>query len=97
MTIWENIKNIKLLLTEKRKNYLVSESNFHTTKIFTENILAIEMKTTEILMSKRVYLVLSILELSKILTYEFWYGYVKQKIGEKQSCVTWIQIASLYT
>ena len=55
------------------------------------------MKTTEILMSKRVYLVLSILELSKILTYEFWYGYVKPKFGEKQSCVTWIQIASLYT
>ena len=97
MTIWENIKNIKLLLTEKRKNYLVSESNFHTTKIFTENILAIEMKTTEILMSKRVYLVLSILELSKILTYEFWYGYVKQKFGEKQFCVTWIQIALWYT
>ena len=97
MTIWENIKNIKLVLTEKRKNYLVSESNFHTTKIFTENILATEMKTTEILMSKRVYLVLSILELSKILTYEFWYGYVKPKFGEKQSCVTWIQMASLYT
>ena len=34
-------------------------------------------------MNKSVYLGLSILELSKILMYEFWYGYVKSKYGEK--------------
>ena len=41
------------------------------------------MKKTEILMNKPVYLGLSILELSKILMYEFWYNYVKLKYGEK--------------
>ena len=35
---------IKLVTTERRRNYLVSEPNYHTTKFFTENILAIEMK-----------------------------------------------------
>ena len=34
-------------------------------------------------MNKHVYLGLSILELSKILMYEFWYDYVKPKYGEK--------------
>ena len=34
-------------------------------------------------MNKPVYLELSILELSKILMYEFWYYYVKPKYGEK--------------
>ena len=34
-------------------------------------------------MNKPVYLGLSILELSKILTYEFWYDYLKLKYGEK--------------
>ena len=34
-------------------------------------------------MNKSVYLGLSILELSKILMYEFWYDYVKPKYGEK--------------
>ena len=34
-------------------------------------------------MNKRVYLGLSILELSEILMYEFWYDYVKPKYGEK--------------
>ena len=43
----ENIRkhrDIKLAATEKRRNYSVSEPNYHTTKFFTENLLAIEMK-----------------------------------------------------
>ena len=37
-------RDIKLVRTERRKNYLVSEPNYHTTKRFTENLLVIEMK-----------------------------------------------------
>ena len=39
-------RNIKLLRTERRRNNLVSEPNYHTTKVFTENLLQIEMKKT---------------------------------------------------
>ena len=57
--IWkmlENIRDIKLLTTETRRSYLVSEPNFHTTKFFKENLLAIEIKKkTEILMNKPVH------------------------------------------
>ena len=42
MEMQEN-RDIKLVTTERR-NYLVSESNYHTTKFFTEHLLAIEMK-----------------------------------------------------
>ena len=45
-------KDIKLVTTERRRNYLVSEPNYHTAKFFTEHMLAIEMKKTEILMNK---------------------------------------------
>ena len=31
-------KNIKLVTTERRRNYLVSEPNYHITKFFTENL-----------------------------------------------------------
>ena len=41
-------------------------------------------------LNKPVHLGLSILELSKILMYEFWYDNVKSKYLEKQSCVTWL-------
>ena len=64
-------KDIKLVPTEKRRNYLVSEQNYHTTKFFMDNLLAIEMKKTQILMNKPVYLGLSILDLSKTGMYEF--------------------------
>ena len=65
-------RNIKLVTAERKRNYLVSDSNYHTTKFFTENLLAIEMRKTQILMNKLVYLGLSILELSKTIMYEFW-------------------------
>ena len=55
----ENVRKhreIKLVTTERRRNYLVSEPNYHTTKLFKENLLAIKMKKTEILMNKPVFL-----------------------------------------
>ena len=51
----ENIRkhrDIKLVTTERRRNYLVSEAICHTTKFFTKSLLEIEMKKTEILMNK---------------------------------------------
>ena len=53
-------RDIKLVTTESKRNYLVSEPNYHTTKFFTENLLAIEVKKTQITMNKSVYLGLSI-------------------------------------
>ena len=81
-------RNIKLVTTERRRKYLASEPNYHTTKFFTENVCnrnrkAIEMKKRDILINKPVYLGLSILELSRILMHEFCYDYVKPKYGKK--------------
>ena len=55
----ENVRkhrDIKLVTTDKRRNQLVSEPNYHTTKYFSENLLAIEMKKTKAKMNKPVYL-----------------------------------------
>ena len=79
----ENVKkhrDIKLVRTDKRRNYLVSESNYHTTKWFSEGLLSIEMKKIKVKMNKSVYLGLSILEISKALMYEFWYDYIQPKL-----------------
>ena len=78
----ENIRKhreIKLVTTDKLRSQLVSEPNYHTTKNLSENLLAIEMKKTKIKMNKPVHLGLSILEISKILLYEFWYDYIQLK------------------
>ena len=70
----ENIRkcrDIKLVTTDKRRIQLVSEPNYHTTKWFSENLLATGMKNIKVQMNKSVYLGLSILEISKTLMYEF--------------------------
>ena len=85
--------NIKLVTTEGRRNYLVSEPNYHTWKFFAESLLSIEMRKTQIVINKSVYLGLSILDLSKIVMNEFWYDYVK--MVKMQNFVIWIQAASL--
>ena len=51
----ENIRkhrDIKLVTIERKRNYLVSESNYHTTKIFTIYLLAIEVKEKQTLVNK---------------------------------------------
>ena len=60
----ENIRKhryIKLVTTDKRRNYLVSGPNYHTEKCFSEYLLAIEMKNIKVKLNNPVYLGLSIL------------------------------------
>ena len=48
----ENVRkdrDIKLFTTERRRNYLVSDLNYQTTKVFSENLLAIEIKKKNML------------------------------------------------
>ena len=44
MEIVRRHRDIKLVTTDNRRNYLVSEPNYHTTKYFSENVLVIRMK-----------------------------------------------------
>ena len=67
------------MTTDKRRNQLASELNYHTKKYFSENMIAIEMKKTKVKMNKPIYLGMSILDISKTLMYEFWYDYMKPK------------------
>ena len=69
-------RDIKLVTTEEKRNKLVSEPNYHATKHFSENLLAMKMKKTKVKMNKPVYLGISVLD-SKTLMYEFWCKYIK--------------------
>ena len=72
----ENIRkysDIKLVTTDKKRSKLVSEPNYHTINLISEDLSIIEMEKTKVKMNKPIYLGLSILEISKTLMYEFWY------------------------
>ena len=81
----ENIRkhrDIKLVRTDRKRSKLVSEPNYHTINLISEDLSIIEMKKTKVKMNKPIYLELSILEISKILMYEFWYDYMKPKYND---------------
>ena len=79
----ETSGNIKLVTTDKKRSKLVSEPNYHTINLISEDLSIIEMKKTKVKMNKPIYLGLSILEISKTLMYEFWYDYMKPKYNDK--------------
>ena len=71
--MWENIEILNL---SQKKEEETMEVDWYIKMFFTER----QWKKIEILMNKPVYLGLSILELSKILMYEFWYDFGKTRI-----------------
>ena len=63
-------KDIIFVKTKTRRNYLVSEPNYHTTKNLPKNLLTKEMIGTWIIVTKPVYLGPPILEISEKVMYE---------------------------
>ena len=82
----ENVRNhrdIKLVTTDKRRSILASEPNYHSSKCVSKDLMIMEMRKEEVKMNKPIYLGQEILDISKILMYEFWYDYIKPKHKEK--------------
>ena len=82
----ENVRNhrdIKLVTTDAQRRRIVSDPNFMTSKCFSENLMAIEMRKTRVHMNKPVYLGQAILDLSKTSMYGFYCDYLKRKYNDK--------------
>ena len=92
----ENVRekgDTKLVTKNKRRNYLVLELNYNTTKWFSENLQAIEVKKIKTKMNKPVYLGLSIPEMCKTLIMSFGMIILNQSMQNSTIC---IQTALLY-
>ena len=78
----ENIKkhrNIKLITNREAYLKAVMKPNFKTSVLFGEHLMGCEMGKIKLVMNKPIYLGQAILDLSKIVMYEFHYDYMKQK------------------
>ena len=83
--IMKNIrKHRNKKLVTNREAYLkaVMKPNFKTGILFGENLMGCKMGKIKVVMNKPVYLGQAILDLSKIVLYEFHYNYMKQKYPE---------------
>ena len=82
----ENVRKrreIKLIVTEERRKKLVSEPNYASCTTFSDHLMAIEMKRTNVPMDKPIMVGQAILDKSKELMYSFWYEYLKPKYKDK--------------
>ena len=82
----ENIRNhrdMKLVTNEQKYKKYVMKPNFKDSVWFSDNLIGVEMGKIEITMIKPVYLGQAILDLSKMVMYEFHYDYMKPKYGSK--------------
>ena len=91
----ENVRkhrHIKLVTTDRRS----FRTYYHTSKYFSESLMAIEMKKTKVKINKLVYRGMSILDISKTLMYEYWCYCIKPNMVTEQNYATWILIALLF-
>lgn len=82
----ENVRkhrNIELVHTQKRLKKLSAKSTYKTTKIFAEDLAAVELNRAKVKLCKPSYSGACILDLSKMIMYDFYYNYLKKKYGDK--------------
>ena len=94
----ENIRkhrNIKLVMTEEKYLRMVMKPNFKSGVLFGENLMGCEMGKIKVVMNKPVYLGQAILDLSKIVMYEFHYDYMVPKYGLEKLKLCYMDTDSL--
>ena len=80
--MWKDKGILNLSQQRREKKYLVSEWKSSYYNFFIENLFATFMKKTQILIKKLVYLGLSMVDIIKIVMYDFMCDYLKQKCGK---------------
>ncbi|GFS61200.1 uncharacterized protein NPIL_542781, partial [Nephila pilipes] len=82
----ENVRrrvDIRLCSTEEQARKLIAKSNFNRRTIFSENLMAVHLKKTNIKFFKPIHVGMTILDLSKVLMYSFHYEYMKHRYDSK--------------
>ena len=94
----ENIRkhrNIELVMTEEKYLHTVMKPNFKSGVLFGENLMGCEMDKIKVVMNKPVYLGQAILDLSKIVMYEFHYDYMVPKYSLEKLKLCYMDTDSL--
>ncbi|GFX78885.1 uncharacterized protein TNCV_3911741 [Trichonephila clavipes] len=82
----ENVRrrvDIRLCSTEEQARKLIAKSNFNRRTIFSENLMAVHLKKTQIKFFKPIQVGMVILDISKVLMYSFHYEYMKHRYDSK--------------
>lgn len=73
------IRNTVFCSADKRAKTLVASLTFKSFKIFNENLSTVERLKNSMLMNRSIYVEVAILELSKLLMYDFPYNFIRKR------------------
>ena len=82
----ENLRkwvDIRLVTNEKKLDKLTSKPTFISSKIFNENLMAVHKVKETLTLNRPAYVGMCILDLSKMLMYDFHYNYIKKKYNNR--------------
>ena len=82
----ENIRkrvDVRLITDEKKLLKMASKPTYVSSKIFNENLVAVHKIKETLTLNRPAYVGMCILDLSKVLMYDFHYNYIKEKYGRK--------------
>ena len=71
--------NVELVHTKKRLRKVCAKPNFQSLRIFNEDLVAVNLRKTNVVLNRPIYAGFCILDLSKIFMYQFHYDYMKAK------------------
>ena len=77
----ENLRkriDVRLVANEKKPDKLTSKPTYVSCKIFTENLMAVHKVKETLTLNRLAYVGMCILDLSKMLMYDFHYNYIKK-------------------
>lgn len=84
--LMENMRkrmHVELVNTPKRLSKVCAKSYFQSFKVFNEDLVAVNLKMTNILLNRPIYAGFCVLDFSKVFMYQFHDGFMKQKYADK--------------
>ena len=82
----ENVRkrvDVRLVTDEKKLLKMATKPTYVSSKIFNENLVAVHKIKETLTLNRPAYVGMCILDLSKVLMYDFHYNYIKKKYGDK--------------
>lgn len=73
-------QNISLVTKWKSAERLIAKPNFYRSTVFDKNLVAIHMKKTSDLLNQPIYIGFSVLELAKLVVWDFHYNFIQPRL-----------------
>ena len=80
--------NVKLVRSESTASFQTSKPNYIRFKIFGPDLVGVQLRKERVKLDRPIAVGVSVLELSKLTMYQFWYNVLKERYENIKLCFT---------